>query len=141
MGALLLALSPLQVLIQKFSENPMLTGGSARFIIGSLTGLGLLHLYFGLQEHDPAQKPKPWMVLVFVSTTVLHVILSHISADWINFLSMLGLIFVYVLMNRLVINSTWPKSPHWLKLSLIPIFIGLEWSLLFWNNVLRHQHG
>jgi hypothetical protein len=140
-GALLLSLSPLQVLIQKSSENPLLTGGSARFIIGSLTGLGLLHLYFGLQEDSLDQKPKPWMIPVFATVTTFHIFLSHTSSNWINALSILGLIFVYIIMNRLVINSTWPKSPAWLKLALIPIFIGLEWSLLFWNNVLRHQHG
>lgn len=140
-GVILLFLSPLQVFIQKSSENPLLTGGSARFIIGSLTGLGLLHLYYGLDENKQEPKGQPWMIVVFAFTLALHVFISHLSAYWINLFSMFGLLFVYILMNRLVINSTWSKSPTWLRLALIPTFIGLEWSLLFWNNVLRHQHG
>ena len=140
-GVLLLSLSPLQVFLQKMTDNSVLTGGSARFLIGSLTGMGLLQLYFGLQEETQDKRAKPWIIIIFIPAIILHMIIAHVSVVWINSLSMIGLIFVYIVMNRLVINSTWPKSPHWLKLTLIPVFISLEWSLLFWNNILRHQHG
>ena len=140
-GAGLLSLSGIQVLIQKVSNDPILTSGSTRFIIGSLTGLGLLHLYYGLQEPKEPEKAKPWIFGVFFVILCIHTFISHISMFWISISSMSGLVFVYVVMNQLVIESFVPKSTTVKKALLVLGFISLEWTFLFWNNVLKHQYG
>ncbi len=141
LGCVLLSLSGIQVLIQKVTTDPLFTGGSARFIIGSLTGLGLLHLYFGLQETKEKPQRKLWIPLVLLFTLLLHALLSHGSLWWVNITSLAGLVFVYILMNALVIESLLPKITYIHKILLTLACIGLEWSLLYWNNISRHQHG
>jgi len=141
LGAGLLSLSVFQVWIQKATTNPFLTGGTARFAIGALTGLGLLHLYYGMLEEPKEKKVKPLMFFYFLVTLGLHGTLSHLSMLWVSGTSLLGLVFVYGLMNHLVIESMFPRLKMSYKVGLVPLFVALEWSLLFWNNVLRQQHG
>lgn len=132
----LIGLSPLHVWLSYLELSPLLDQDWLRFLVGCLAGLGLLQLYLLFSDLKRASGPGLFpSALGFAAAFGLHFLFCARSFAYSTASSLLGILALYAVMNRLVLRSFFPRASPWMIWPLIAAGIAAEWAFLYWYKI------